>query len=104
MFPTDDAQRDAPRRQIFHKALILLLALAFPGTYHKEVHQLYRQLITAAAIISRLESLVMLFEGFNVEGEIPLLNLVIVVVFHFDFLDLMVKVTPLLASSLTKPL
>ena len=104
MFPTDDAQRDAPRRQIFHKALILLLALAFPGTYHKEVHQLYRQLITAAAIISCFETLVMLFEGFYVEGEIPLLNLVIVAVFHFVFLDLMVKVTPLLASSLAKPL
>ena len=104
MFSADDPQRDAPRCQIFNKALILLLSLAFPWTYHKEVHQLYRQLITAAAVISRLESLIMLLEGFYVEGEIPLLNLVIVVVFHFDFLDLIVKVTPLLASSLTKPL
>ena len=104
MFPADDAQCNAPRRQISRKALILLLALAFPWTYHKEIHQLYCQLIIAAAVKSRFETLVMLFEGFDVEGEIPLLNLVFVAVFHFVFLDLIVKVTPLLASSLTKPL
>ena len=104
MFPADDAQCNAPRRQIFHKALILLLSLAFPWTYHKEIHQLYCQLITAAAVISIFESLVMLLEGFYVEGEIPLLQFITMAVFHFDFLDLMVKVTPLLASSLTKPL
>ena len=104
MFSAYDPQCNAPRRQKFHKALILLLTLAFPWTYHKEIHQLYCQFITATAVISRFETLVMLFEGFDVESEIPLLNLVIVVVFHFDFLDLMVKVTPLLASSLAKPL
>ena len=104
MFPADDAQCNAPRRQIFHKALILLLTLAFPWTYHKKINQFYCQLITATTLISRLESLIMLFEGFYVESEIPLLNLVIVAVFHFVFLDLIVKVTPLLASSLTKPL
>ena len=104
MFSAYDPQCNAPRRQKFHKALILLLALAFPGAYYEEVHQRYRQLITAAAVISCLKSLVMLFEGFDVEGEIPLLNLVIVAVFHFVFLDLIVKVTPLLASSLINPL
>ena len=104
MFSAYDPQCNAPRRQKFHKALILLLTLAFPWTYHKEIHQLYRQLITAAAVISCLESLIMLFEGLYVDGEIPLLNLVFVAVFHFVFLDLIVKVTPLLASSLTKPL
>ena len=104
MFPADDAQRDAPRRQISHKALILLLALAFPGTYHKEVHQFYCQLITATAVISRLESLIMLLEGFYVESEIPLLKFITMAVFHFVFFDLMVRVTPLPASSLTSPL
>ncbi|WP_405321952.1 hypothetical protein [Methanobrevibacter thaueri] len=54
--------------------------MAFPRAYHKEVHQLYRQLITAAAVISCLESLVMLFEGFYVEGEIPLLYFICVLI------------------------
>ena len=104
MFPADNSQRDALRFQVIHKPAILLLTLAFPWTYHKEIHQLYCQLITAAAVISRLESLIMLLEGFYVEGEIPLLNLVIVAVLHFVFLDIIFKVIPLLASSLTKPL
>ena len=104
MFPADNSQRDALRFQVIHKPAILLLTLAFPWTYHKEIHQLYCQLITAAAIISCLESLVMLFEGFYVEGEIAFLKFIAMAVFHFVFLDLMVKVTPLLASSFTKPL
>jgi len=104
MFSADDPQCDAPRRQKFHKALILLLSLALPRTYHKEIHQFYRQLITATTVIGRFEPLVMLFEGFYVEGEIAFLKFITMAVFHFVFFDLMVKVTPLLASSLTKPL
>ena len=76
VFSTDNSQRDALRCQVVHKSPILLLALAFPRAYHKKVHQLYCQFITATAVISRLESGIMLFEGCYIHAEIAFLNLV----------------------------